>query len=65
VAGTPRAFGFRRYAHRHLGQIQFLFNRRFDRHEILEHWLGRLLRLRRAHFAQSVRLNHLADQAPA
>jgi transposase-like protein len=35
VAGTYHAFGFRKYAHRYLGQIQYLFNRRFDLRIIL------------------------------
>lgn len=40
LAGTYHAFGFRKYAHRYLGQIQYLFNRRFDLRAIL----GRLAR---------------------
>ncbi len=40
LAGTYHAFGFRKYAHRYLGQVQYLFNRRFDLRTIL----GRLAR---------------------
>lgn len=40
LAGTYHAFGFRKYAHRYLGQVQYLFNRRFDLRAIL----GRLAR---------------------
>ena len=36
LAGTYHAFGFRKYAHRYLGQVQYLFNRRFDLRSILE-----------------------------
>ena len=36
LAGTYHAFGFRKYAHRYLGQVQYLFNRRFDLRTILE-----------------------------
>ncbi len=36
LAGTYHAFGFRKYAHRYLGQVQYLFNRRFDLRAILE-----------------------------
>jgi hypothetical protein len=40
LAGTYHAFAFRKYAHRYLGQVQYLFNRRFDLRTIL--WrLGR------------------------
>ena len=35
LAGTYHAFGFRKYAHRYLGQVQYLFNRRFDLRSIL------------------------------
>lgn len=35
LAGTYHAFGFRKYAHRYLGQVQYLFNRRFDLRAIL------------------------------
>ncbi|MCZ8031244.1 MAG: transposase [Pseudomonadota bacterium] len=35
LAGTYHAFGFRKYAHRYLGQVQYLFNRRFDLRTIL------------------------------
>ena len=40
LSGTSHAFGFRKYATRYLGQVQYLFNRRFDLHAIL----GRLAR---------------------
>ena len=40
LAGTYHAFGFRKYAHRYLGQVQYLFNRRFDLRAVL----GRLAR---------------------
>ena len=30
LTGTYHAFGFDKYAHRYLGQVQYLFNRRFD-----------------------------------
>jgi transposase-like protein len=36
LAGTYHAFGFRKYAHRYLAQVQYLFNRRFDLRSILE-----------------------------
>lgn len=36
LAGTYHAYGFRKYAHRYLGQVQYLFNRRFDLRSILE-----------------------------
>ena len=36
LSGTYHAFGFRKYAHRYLGQVQYLFNRRFDLRTILE-----------------------------
>lgn len=36
LAGTYHAFGFEKYAHRYLGQVQYLFNRRFDLRSILE-----------------------------
>ena len=35
LAGTYHAFGFSKYAHRYLGQVQYLFNRRFDLRAIL------------------------------
>ena len=35
LTGTYHAFGFRKYAHRYLGQVQYLFNRRFDLRTIL------------------------------
>lgn len=34
-AGTFHAFGFEKYAHRYLAQVQYLFNRRFDLRAIL------------------------------
>lgn len=40
LAGTYHAFGFSKYAHRYLGQVQYLFNRRFDLRAVL----GRLAR---------------------
>ena len=36
MAGTYHAFGFSKYAHRYLGQVQYLFNRRFDLRTIIE-----------------------------
>jgi transposase-like protein len=36
LAGTYHAFGFRKYAHRYLGQMQYLFNRRFNLRSILQ-----------------------------
>lgn len=36
LAGTYHAFGFRKCAHRYLGQVHYLFNRRFDLRGILE-----------------------------
>lgn len=35
LAGTYHAFAFKKYAHRYLGQVQYLFNRRFDLRSIL------------------------------
>jgi len=35
LAGTYHAFDFQKYAHRYLGQVQYLFNRRFDLRAIL------------------------------
>jgi hypothetical protein len=35
LSGTYHAFGFAKYAHRYLGQIQYLFNRRYDLRVIL------------------------------
>jgi hypothetical protein len=40
LAGTCHAFGFRKYAPSYLGQIQYLFNRRFNLRTIL-HRLAR------------------------
>lgn len=40
LAGTYHAFGFQKYAHRYLGQVQYLFNRRFNLRSILQR-LGR------------------------
>lgn len=36
LSGTYHAFGFRKYAHRYFGQVQYLFNRRYDLRTILE-----------------------------
>ena len=36
LAGTYHAFGFRKYARHYLGQVQYLFNRRFDLRTILD-----------------------------
>ena len=36
LAGTYHAFGFQKYAHRYVGQVQYLFNRRFNLRTILE-----------------------------
>jgi transposase-like protein len=36
LAGTYHAFGFEKYAHRYLGQVQYLFNRRFNLRSILD-----------------------------
>ncbi len=46
LAGTYHAFGFKKYAHRYLGQVQYLFNRRFDLRAILQR-LARALVLTR------------------
>ena len=35
-AGTYHAFGFAKYAHRYLAQVQYLFNRRFNLRTILD-----------------------------
>lgn len=35
LAGTYHAFGFVKYAHRYLAQVQYLFNRRYDLRAIL------------------------------
>ena len=35
LAGTYHAFGFAKYAHRYLAQVQYLFNRRFNLRTIL------------------------------
>lgn len=35
ISGTYHAFGFRKYAARYLGQVQYLFNHRFDLRAIL------------------------------
>jgi hypothetical protein len=35
LAGTYHAFGFEKYAHRYLAQVQYLFNRRYDLTAIL------------------------------
>ncbi len=36
LSGTYHAFGFKKYAHRYLGQVQYLFNRRFNLRIILQ-----------------------------
>lgn len=36
LAGTYHAFGFEKYAHRYLGQVQYLFNRRYNLRAVLE-----------------------------
>jgi hypothetical protein len=36
LSGTFHAFGFRKYAHRYQGHVQYLFNRRFDLRKVLE-----------------------------
>jgi transposase-like protein len=36
LSGTYHAFGFRKYAHHYLGQVQYLFNRRFKLRMILK-----------------------------
>ncbi len=36
LAGTYHAFNFRKYTHRYLGQVQYLFNRRFDLRTVME-----------------------------
>lgn len=35
LAGTCHAFGFAKYAHRYLAQVQYQFNRRFNLRTIL------------------------------
>ena len=34
-SGTHHAFGFAKYSHRYLAQVQYLFNRRFNLRTIL------------------------------
>lgn len=36
LAGIYHAFGFQKYAHRYLGQVKYLFNRRFGLRTILQ-----------------------------
>ena len=36
LAGNDHAFGFKKYAHRYLGQVQYLFNRQWDLREVVE-----------------------------
>ncbi len=36
LSGTYHAFGFEKYAHRYLAQVQYLFNRRYDLRAILD-----------------------------
>ncbi len=36
LSGTYHAFGFKKYARRYLGQVQYLFNRRFDLRTLLD-----------------------------
>lgn len=36
LSGTYHAFGFEKYAHRYLGQVQYLFNRRFNLRTVLQ-----------------------------
>jgi transposase-like protein len=36
LSGTYHAFGFEKYGHRYLGQVQYLFNRRFELRSILQ-----------------------------
>ena len=36
LSGTYHAFGFRKYAHRYLAQVQYLFNQRFNLQIVLE-----------------------------
>ena len=36
LSGTYHAFGFRKYGHRYLAQVQYLFNRRFNLRAVLE-----------------------------
>ena len=36
LSGTYHAFGFEKYSHRYLAQVQYLFNRRFDLRSILK-----------------------------
>ena len=38
-AGTYHSFSYARYAHRHLAQVQYLFNRRFNLRTILTRWV--------------------------
>ena len=62
LSGTYHVFGFRKYAHRYLGQVQYLFNQRSICARFWNAWLWRPLRVCLARFAPFVRLNHLADQ---
>ena len=36
LSGTHHAFGFRKYAHRYLDRVQYLFNRRFNLRKVLD-----------------------------
>jgi len=59
LAGTYHAFGFEKYAHQYLGQVQYLFNRRFNLRSIR----GRLARAaclaKPSRFTRFVRLSLL------
>lgn len=55
LTGTYHAFGFKKYAASYLGQIQYLFNRRFDLREILNR-LGYAATNSAAHPMRAIRL---------
>jgi ISXO2-like transposase domain len=55
LAGTYHAFGFQKYASSYLGQIQYLFNRRFNLREILKQ-LGQAATNTSAHHLRAIRL---------
>jgi hypothetical protein len=62
LSGTFHAFGFRKYAHRYQGHVQYLSTVGSICARFSNGWYGRPLRRCLAHFAQFVRLNQLADQ---
>ena len=65
LSGTHHAFGLRKNAHRYLGQVHYLFNRRFDLRKDLERLNGTSSLALTCLSVQFARLNHLADQVNA